>query len=874
MKPKFSSMKTQFTTLPNAGRTCELPAPRPGTKPLLALLVRLLWAAVLVLPVFGAQAAVVLTSLHSFQVFPNGGGPNGLVQGSDGSFFGTTSSGGTNGGYGTVFKISATGALTSLYSFSNSNDGANPQAALVQGSDGNFYGTASSGGSNGGGTVFKISAHGTLTGLYSFGYGNDGADPQAALVQGGDGNFYGTTQYGGSDGGYGTVFKISANGVLTTLHSFTGTNDGKYPLAALVQGSDGNFYGTTSSGGTNGGFGTVFKISANGALAGLYSFRNWIGGVNPRAALVQGSDGYFYGTTSSGGSNGGYGTVFKIGANGALASLYSFSNSNDGADPQAALVQGNDGNFYGTTSSGGTNNSGTVFKISPNGALTSLYSLTGDGVNYNYPQAGLVQGSDGNFYGTTRGGGASNSTTMSSGTVFKISPAGALNSLYSFTGFKDGAPPNGLLQGSDSSFYGTTFAGGTSGDGTVFKISPSGALTSLYCFTGGNDGANPQAALVQGSDSSFYGTTSAGGTSGDGTVFKISPSGALTSLYSFTGGNDGGTPLAGLVQGSDGNFYGTTCSGGAGGGGTVFKISPSLYGAEILYAFGSVTNANGEALDGVTPLAGLAQGSDGNFYGTTSSGGSSGGCGTVFKISANGALMTLYTFGSVTNANGDALDGNGPSGLVQGSDGNFYGTTSSGGSNGGYGTVFKISPNGTLMPLYAFGSVTNANGEPLDGANPVAALVQGSDGNFYGTTSSGGSNGGYGTVFKISPSGALTSLYSFTGGNDGSGPQAALVEGSDGSFYGTTQYRGGGGAGTIFRLTTVIARPQLTIIASRANMILTWPTNASGFTLQSATNLAAQQVWTPVSPVPLVIGAQNVVINAISGTQKFYRLIQ
>ena len=327
--------------------------------------------------------------------------------------------------------------FTSLHSFQALTNGANPVAGLVQGSDGNFYGTTYCGGTQRlRGTVFKISTNGALTSLYSFTGGNDGANPAAGLVQGSDGNFYGTTYGGGTNGnvwfGGGTVFKISANGALTSLYSFTGGNDGANPHAGLVQGSDGNFYGTTSGGGTNGA-GTVFKISTNGALTSfVFLHRHAMMAQDPDAGLVQGSDGNFYGTTSVGGTNNS-GTVFKISANGALTSLYSFTGSNDGAYPDAGLVQGSDGNFYGTTSSGGTNDAqrnygyGTVFKISPNGALTSLYSFTG-GNDGAYPQAGLVQGSDGNFYGTTQYGGATNyngfSETTATAPCSKSAPMG------------------------------------------------------------------------------------------------------------------------------------------------------------------------------------------------------------------------------------------------------------------------------------------------------------------------------------------------------------------------------------------------------------------------------------------------------------------
>jgi uncharacterized repeat protein (TIGR03803 family) len=410
-----------------------------------------------------------------------------------------------------------------------------------------------------------------------------------------------------------------SSAVLTTLHSFTGTNDGANPQAALVQGSDGYFYGTTSGGGpyTNkfgAGYGTVFKIAPNGVLTTLYSFTGGNDGGNPSAGLVQGNDGYFYGTTSDGGATNydpntgyyGFGTVFKISTNGTLTTLYSFTGGNDGATPAAGLVQGNDGYFYGTTSGVGeygyVTQVGTVFKISTNGALTSLCSFPSAYPTDLTPAVGLVQGSDGSFYGTTsltqeeindflygEGGGGGKSLRYSYGAVFQISTNGALTTLYSFTGGNDGAwPVAGLVQGSDGNFYGTTANSGTNGGGTVFNISTTGVPTTLYSFTGGNDGGHPYAGLVQASDGYFYGTTSSGGKTnqyGSGTVFKIGINGTLTTLYSFTGGNDGGGP-SGLVQGNDGNFYGTTSGGGAGGAGTVFRLT-------IVPEFQAVSMTNG-----------------------------------------------------------------------------------------------------------------------------------------------------------------------------------------------------------------------------------------------------------------------------------------
>ena len=868
--------------------------PVPGRKPLLALLMRLLWAAALVPPAFGASAGVVLTSLHSFQVFNNGAQPSaGLVQGSDGNFYGTTSGGGTNGDYGTVLKISTHGALTTLYSFTGSNDGAYPRAALVQGNDGNLYGTTYSGGTNNQGTVFKISTKGALTSLYSFSGTHDGSNPNG-LVQGNDGNFCGTTYSGGTNN-QGTVFKIGTSGALTSLYSFTGTNDGANPNDGLVQGSDGNFYGTTKYGGTTDynadfaayGRGTVFMISTAGVLTSLYSFTGGKDGAYPSARLVQASDGNLYGTTSFGGTypglhGVGYGTVFKISTKGAYISLYSFPAGNHGVFPSSGLVQGNDGSLYGTTPFGGGSNDfggegyGTVFKISTDGALISLYSFTGtnDGA---YPN-GLVQGNDGDFYGTTASSGPygyvfGGSVFGSFGTVFKISTSGVLTSLYAFTrNDQDGANPSaGLVQGSDGNFYGTTSIGGTNGgNGTVFKISVNGVLTSLYSFTGNNDGGNPKARLVQASDGTLYGTTYSGGTNNQGTVFKISTNASLTSLYSFTGTNDGANPN-GLVQGTDGSFYGTASGGGTNfdpvnypsGAGTVFRISTN--GA--LTTLHSFTGGN----DGGGPRAGLVQGTDGNLYGTTES--SRNGAGTEFIISTNGALTTLHSF---TGGN----DGGSPeAALVQGSDGNLYGTTSAGGMDNA-GTVFKISTNGALRALYLF---TGGRGTP-DGANPKAGLVQGRDGNFYGTTSGGGTNNA-GTVFTIGTNGAETSLYSFNAGNDGWDPQADLVQGSDGNFYGTA-YLGGSfygliyadqlsGAGNVFRLTIVPAAPVIQALAlTNGALRLTWSTEVGGtYQPQFSSDLNLSN-WTNLGGALTAAGATLSATDSVTnGPRRFYRVV-
>jgi uncharacterized repeat protein (TIGR03803 family) len=898
--------------------------------------------------IMSSPALLTVTGpLHSF-IGPDGGLPYAaLVQGADGSFYGTTEYGGAYG-YGTVFKMTTNGTST-LVSFNYSN-GANPVAGLVQGADGNFYGTTYSGGANGYGTVFKITASGTLTTLASFSYSTNGASPHAGLLQGTDGNFYGTTSSGGTNGGYGTVFRMTTNGALTALVSFNSTN-GARPYGGLVQGADGNFYGTTLSGGTNG-VGTAFRMTTNGTLTTLVAF-NYSAGESPEAGLVQGADGNFYGTAENGGLNNG-GTVFRMSTNGTLTTLVSFNSFNyiNGAYPYGGLVQGADGNFYGTTSEGGAYNNGTMFRLASDGMLTILYSF--DGTNGDFPQAALVQGSDGNFYGTTSGGGVGYNGTSSSGdgTVFcfllaptltppaiitqpigRIIPAGgavtfsapaassapfsyfwrrngapiagaakssyttnnvqladsgsqfsclvsnALGSVissnapltvlpvnasgpvYTFSGYDGGVPYAGLVQGADGNFYGTTLYGGTSGKGTVFKMTANGVLTTLASFNSTN-GASPEAGLVQGADGSFYGTTDSGGANGDGTVFKMTANGALTTLASFNYSVNGAYPCAALVQGTDGNFYGTTSSGGTNGSigplngsyGTVFRITTN--GALTTLVTFNSTN-------GARPYAGLVQGADGNFYGTTEAGGASG-YGTVYSLTTNGTLTTLVSFINYTN-------GSYPyGGLVEGADGNFYGTTSSGSTNGsfGYGTVFKMTTNGALTTLVSFNYTT--------GYNPQAGLIQGADGNFYGTTENGGMNG-MGTVFRMSSDGtSFANLFSFAATN-GRAPRSVLVQGNDGNFYGTAEYGGLGydgnsssGNGTVFRLAVLSTAGPPAIITQPVNQTVGVGDTAC-FSLSASGNAPLSYFWrrngAPIAGATQSSYSTNNVKLADSGSQ-------
>ena len=372
----------------------------------------------------------------------------------------------------------------------------------------------------------------------------------------------------------------------------------------------------------------------------------------------------------------------------------------------------------------------------------------------------------------------------------EIVPETAFTTLHSFTGADGSKSFAGLLQGKNGSLYGTTYFGGVKNDGEVFQVTTAGKLTTLHSFCSTNgcaDGEYSYAMPVQGADGNFYGTTYLGGSKGDGTVFKMSPSGSLTTLHNF-GGADGSQPLAGLAAGSDGNFYGTTNLGGSHGAGSVFKVTPSGQ-FTILHSFCS----KAACADGQSSYAGLIQASDGNLYGTTLSGGTQG-HGTVFKITKGGIFSTLYSF----CAQSGCADGEFPqTGLVQASNGNLYGTTILGGAYGS-GTIFELTLSGALTTLY---SACSQTGCP-DGNYLYAGLIQARDGNLYGIMQVGGAHNS-GTIFKITLSGTLTTLYSFCSQPacaDGQYPAAGLVQATNGNLYGTTADGGVHGDGTVFSI--------------------------------------------------------------------------
>jgi uncharacterized repeat protein (TIGR03803 family) len=353
--------------------------------------------------------------------------------------------------------------------------------------------------------------------------------------------------------------------VFTNLANFNGTN-GHAP-GSVVQGRDGNLWGPTTDGGVDN-VGTVFTMTPDGMLTTVHNF-DGIHGRGP-SGLVLNTVGNFYGDTGGGGRHG-YGLVFRLKPGGGFTVLHAFA-GDDGRSPSDTLTQGADGKYYGTTYYGGTSTAcfvgcGTVFKISPSGTLTVLHNF--DNVHGSYPQAGLVQGKDGKFYGATTVGGTNNL-----GVIFSISPTGAFTVLHNLSTPDGTGPLDSLIQAKDGNFYGTAYGGGThstcvNGCGTVFKITRTGTFTKLFDFDG-THGANPAGDLVQGTDGNLYGTTSRGGSIGHGTVFQITTAGVVTVLHNFDR-TDGEYPGAGLAQHTNGKFYGTTLLGGANDDGTVFR---------------------------------------------------------------------------------------------------------------------------------------------------------------------------------------------------------------------------------------------------------------------------------------------------------------
>lgn len=734
----------------------------------------------------------------------NGGFPRaGLILGQDGNFYGTTYKGGAYG-FGSVFSLSAGGALTTIVSFDSTN-GAFPSAALTQGTEGSFYGTTTYGGAYDLGTIFRLTTQGVLTNLVSFTGGTDGSHPLAQLLEGADGNWYGSTSEGGSFN-LGTVFRLSPDGAFTTIAQFDGFN-GANPQAPLLQGIDGNLYGVAPCGGT-GNQGVLFQLSVPSAApqitsqpAGLSSYSGST--VALRVASV-GSPPLFYQWQKNSTNLNDGGTL--TGAQMRVLTLTNISSADAGSfsvlvsnrfgvvSSQTAVVQVLDSPpFFTLQPTNETLAPGAIALLSAGvlGNQPLTYQWRSNGTNL--ADAGHIAGSktdtlrltnvtqaDNGLYTlvVTNALGSATSLAAVVSVVPVTSPGVSLQTLYWFSGGLEGGNPSQLVDGLDGYLYGSTPFGGTSRQGALFGVATNGGGNILVSFNQTN-GAYPLAGLMRASNRVFYGSTSAGGAYDAGTLFAFTPGGSLSNQYAFSGSADGAAPETTLVEGVDGGLYGATSQGGSAGDGTIFRLAPGS-ALSTVYSF-----SGGE--DGTGPAGPLLCMPDGNLYGLTSSGGQATN-GSVFRLTPGGQFTTIYSFSG-------GMDGYVPvGGLIAGDDGYLYGATRYNTIAGFafYGTLFKTGTNGNLTTLYALNFT--------DGSYPAAGLVQGTDGNFYGTTEDGGANN-YGTVFRLTPAGVFSTLLEFDGFDDGAYPLQALTAGSDGALYGSTSKGGVGGRGTVFRVT-------------------------------------------------------------------------
>lgn len=643
------------------------------------------------------------------------------------------------------------------------------------------------------------------TTLHNFEEGPGGV--KGRLIQAADGHIYGTASKGGAfSGGLIYVMRALSGGgwaAPVSLHDFQ-QSDGITPLAGLTEGAPGILYGTTSEGGAHGG-GTVFRIAVTGQFQVLRALNPATDGSLPVAELTKYPGGLaFYGTAYAGGAHG-LGTLFRITTSGAFQVMRAFSGL-DGRHPAGAMAVGLDGNLYGTTMKGGAYEFGTTFRMSPAGTFTTLHTFVGQ-PPYNtyfgagFPAGPLTLGPDGAFYGLTtsewfvfelRGRGG----------AFRMTMAGEVSG--AFPGNTGKQPVGGLTSGGDGWMYGATL------DCRFYRIQPS-PYTFEWLFDpleGHDIGTEMTAQLLLASDGRFHGATTSHGPRGNGMLFSINPSApSIAPLHPFL--NEGFTGVGDLVEAGDGTLYGTTFDGGLHHSGTVIRIGAEGIVTTLADSFGA-SGFKPSVIGGIAELAnGALLTSVGGAVAEVSAAGESTYWGS---LALNGRFVEApdgFVYGTTSTGDGRIMrlsltaggeahifsgsDGLRPvGGLHLATDGHLYGTTSEGGAHG-YGTVFRFTLDGTLTSLHHF------NG--IGGAYPTATLIEGADGLLYGTTLLGGDSSivpqGGGTIFKISKDGTGFQPLHFFTGSDGLLPFAGLSLGSGGVFYGTTVY-GGDGTGVVF----------------------------------------------------------------------------
>ena len=851
--------------------------------------------------VYRVDAAGSMRTLHAFQ-WDDGADPRGvLVQGRDGFFYGTTSKGGPNGA-GTVYRLDAAGNLTTLHAFTGI-DGGWPTSGLVAADDGFLYGAAYGGAADNVGVIFRVT-----------------------LVAG---NAPSELQVPPATGSYGSPLTMSATltaadaplvgepvrftwgptpavvavtdttGVATATVNLNGVSVGSYTLEASFAG-DAIHAAASATGDLNVApavptivwpapadihYGTPLSAAQLNAAVDVQGTLTYdppagtvlrTGALQPLTVVFRPSDTTVYSVVTATRSI----TVLKAEPRITWANPADLFSPKPLGPAQLNAVADVPGTFAYTPAVG------TVLPVGLSQTLTAVFVPTDPDtyttviatarINVVAPTPVVTWARPAAIvYGTALSGTQLNATANIPGAFEYIPPIGTLlpvgveqtltvtfvptdsvnystisrsvaidvqsvaapvqptyQVLQQFSGANGSNPQASLIQGLDGAMYSTTSYGGTSNGGTVYRIAPSGAVTTTHVF-GGAAGSAPMAGLTQGSDGSLYGTTT-----NSAAVFRLGAGGSVSRLRAFTW-TIGSYPSGGVVQGTDGWFYGTAAYGGDNGVGSVYRLEANNR-LTLVHAF--------TGTDGSYPYAPLIQARDGAFYGTTTYGGTGGG-GTVYRMTASGTTTVLHAF--------TWGDGAYPyAGLLQGSDGLFYGTTSSGGSSGA-GTVFRVDAAGSTRTLHAF--------RWDDGADPRSGLVQGRDGFFYGTTSKGGPSGA-GTVYRMDAAGNLTTLYSFTG-VDGAWPMSGLVAASDGFLYGAASGGGAQNAGVVFRMTMAAGTAPSQLEVTPVSGFYGRPVNVSATLSAAGAPLVGGIVrfaWGSGPPVPAVTDANGVATATVN----------
>lgn len=675
-------------------------------------------------------------------------------------FLGMTNSGGINDA-GTIFKTDGSGAnLTKQFDF-NKIEGEKPQYTnLLQATDGKLYGLTRLGGINSYGVLFQYDP---TTGAYQkkidFNGLLNGANPQGSLMQATDGNLYGMTYAGGANN-LGVLFQYNPiTNILTNKIDFTGTVNGARPYGSLIQAVDGFLYGITSSGGaTNQGILFKYAIATN-TLTNLFNFATATGG-GPRGTLLQATDGNLYGTTIVGGTNN-KGTLFQfnIAAN-TYTNTFNFDGVVNGSIPRTGtLIQATDGLLYGLAEQGGANNNGVLFQYNTATAIfVKKFDFDGT-TSGQYPANALFQATDGNLYSTTASGGPNYGSLFN----YNITTNSVTVNSF-FSGPNDANASNGgVMQATNGKLYGLATQGGLPGLGVIYEFNTAtNTYSTIVAFGESTTGKSPQGSLMKASDGKLYGLTYKGGTNNAGVLFEYdATTGAQVVKFNFDFNTTGYYPLGKLIQASNGLLYGMNSKGGINDKGTIFQYNTVTNVYSKLFDF--------DATSGSYANGSLLQAADGNLYGSTVLDGLNN-SGTLFQYNIGTNTFTKKIDFDVTtgfNTYGD---------LMQATDSYLYGLCAAGGVN-------------TEGTLFQYDYVTNVLTKKIDfdaattGKWPYGSLTQAANGNLYGLNYGGGTNS-KGTIFEYNPTTATcTVTYHFLGFPDGERPQSNFLKATDGNLY-------------------------------------------------------------------------------------------